>query len=59
MDGICDEGEPLGVTILFAARADERLVSKALGDNDMRQRVDERDVGTGPKLEVEIRADVR
>ena len=42
-----------------AAFADERLVHEALGDDDMRDRVEDRDVGSGLQREMIVGLDVR
>src|SRR6201999_2664971 len=42
-----------------ATVADERLVHEALGHDDMRQRIEDGDVGSGPEGEVIIGLDVR
>ncbi len=54
-----DELAPLRERIAFAARADELLVDEILGDDDVSQRVDQRDVRAGLELEVIVGLDVR
>ena len=43
----------------IAALANEGLVDQPLGDDDMRERVEDRDVGAGPQRQVIVGLDVR
>ena len=47
-----DEGRPVLELRPVAALADEGLVEQALGDDDMRQRGQHRDIGAGPQRQV-------
>jgi len=54
-----DEGPPLFERIDFAALPDERLVDEPFRHDDVRQRIDDRDVGARTELQVVVRLDVR
>ncbi len=54
-----DELAPLLEGFQIAALADERLVHQALGDDDVRHGVDDRDVGAGQQRQMIIRLHVR
>ena len=59
MTRIGDEARP-GLEIgEVAAVADERLVHEALGDDDMRQGIEDRDIGSGLQREMIVGLDVR
>ena len=59
MTRIGDEARP-GLEIgQIAALADEGFVDQALGDDDMRDRVEDRDVGSGLQREMIVGLDVR
>ena len=59
MTRIGDEARP-GLEIReVAAIADERLVHEALGDDDMGQGIEDRDIGSGLQREMIVRLDVR
>ncbi len=54
-----DERPPALERLALASRRDERLVDQPFGDDDVRERVDQRDVRAGPQLQMMPRLDVR
>ncbi len=59
MRRIGDEFLPLLVGIGLAALRDVLLFRQALGDDDVRDRIDDRDVRARPQLQVIVGLDVR
>ena len=56
---ILDELLPAGEGFLVATRSDEAAVGHALGDDDVRHRVEHGDVGAGTQLQMVVGLDVR
>ena len=54
-----DEGGPILELVPVAAFAHEGLVDEALGDDHMRHRGDDRDIGSGPQRQMVIRLHMR
>ena len=54
-----DEAAPLVEGVGFAALADELLLDESLGDDHVREAVDQRDVGAGAQLQMVVGAHVR
>ena len=50
---------PVGKRVFFASLSDERSVDQSFGDDHVRERVDDGDVGSWPQLKVLLRLDVR
>ena len=54
-----DEARPGFEIGEIAALAHEGLVDQALGDDDMRERVEDGDIGSGPQRQMIVRLDMR
>ena len=56
---LADKGLPARECLGLAARSDKGLVDQPFGNDHMRQRIEQGDIGAGPQLEQVIRLDMR